>query len=59
MTRTEALRRLHGTWNHELRDGRVHLRDVALVRAVEAIRREEGETRAHGRESARERVLRS
>lgn len=40
MTRTEALSRLHGTWTHELRDGRVAVRDLSLLRAIEAIRRE-------------------
>ena len=34
MTRDEALQRLHGTWTFELRDGRVPLRDLDLLRAV-------------------------
>lgn len=41
MTRTEALRRLEGTWIHELRDGRVRVRDVELLRTIDAIRRED------------------
>lgn len=41
MKRTEALRRLEGTWNFELRDGRVRVRDVELLVAVEALRHEE------------------
>ena len=40
MTRTEALHRLAGTWNFELRDGRVRVRDVDVLHAIEAIRRE-------------------
>jgi hypothetical protein len=39
MTRDEALHRLHGTWSFELRDGRVPLRDLDLLRAVRAERR--------------------
>ena len=41
MTRIEALRRLEGTWTHELRDGRVSVRDTSLLLAIDAIRREE------------------
>lgn len=40
MTRTEALRRLEGTWTYELRDGRVRVRDVDVLHAIEALRRE-------------------
>lgn len=39
MTRDEALHRLHGTWSFELRDGRVPLRDLDLLRSVRAERR--------------------
>lgn len=39
MTREEALHRLHGTWSFELRDGRVPLRDVDLLRSARAERR--------------------
>lgn len=38
MTRDEALHRLHGTWSFELRDGRVPLRDLDLLRAVRSER---------------------
>lgn len=35
MTRTEALRRLEGTWTFELHAGRVDVRELSLVRALE------------------------
>ncbi len=38
MTRTEALRRLHGTWRFETRLGRVAIRDVGLCTAVDEVR---------------------
>lgn len=40
MNRQEALRRLKGTWTYELRDGRVPVRDLNILRAIEAIHRE-------------------
>lgn len=40
MNRAEALRRLQGTWTYELRDGRVRVRDVNVLGAIEALRRE-------------------
>lgn len=43
MTRDEALQRLHGTWSFELRDGRVPLRDLDLLRSVRAEQRAPGD----------------
>lgn len=40
MTRDEALRRLEGTWSFEVRRGRVTIREISLLSAVAAIRRE-------------------
>lgn len=48
MTRSEALRRLAGTWRFELRRGRVRVRDTELLDAIEAVRAERvEEERAH------------
>lgn len=40
MTREEALRRLEGTWSFEIQGDRVVIRDLELLSAVAAIRRE-------------------
>lgn len=40
MTREEALRRLEGTWSFELEGGQVVIRDLSLLSAVAAERRE-------------------
>lgn len=40
MTREEALRRLEGTWTFELRGNQVMIRDLSLLSAVAAVRRE-------------------
>jgi len=41
MTREEALERLAGTWSFELEGDRVVIRDLSLLSAVAAIRREQ------------------
>lgn len=38
MTRDEALRQLAGTWQFEMRRGRVRIRDARLLEAVEGLR---------------------
>lgn len=45
MTRAEALHRLEGTWTFELRAGRVDVREVALLRALEEERIESAAAR--------------
>lgn len=40
MTREEALERLDGTWSFELRGDQVMIRELSLLSAVSAIRRE-------------------
>jgi len=40
MTREEALERLEGTWTFELKGDQVMIRDLSLLSAVAAVRRE-------------------
>jgi len=40
MTRVQALERLEGTWSFEVRGGQVMIRELSLIAAVAAIRRE-------------------
>lgn len=42
MTRAEALRRLQGTWRFTYANGRVYVRDEALLQRIDEVRNDRG-----------------